>query len=609
MSESFGLREAIEHSLASFFLSRPDGTILDANQAAVDLFGWTKEELRSIGRDGLFDTRDPIYKQSIRHRDRVGKVSAELTAIHKDGRRFPVEFNSVLFTGNDRDAYSSTFITDLTERKRTDREIQLLINNTAEAYILVDQELKILSFNVQFQRLYHRYFGIDVVKGDSILTYSPKERKENAKRIYMRVLLGETVVSTITVDHPGDGRLHYSLTYAPAKDEMNQVIGAFVTAANITERLAQEKILVESHQRFHFVTKATSDAIWDWNLITGIVYWGEGFHTTFGYPKEIVEGSADEWKSRMHPDDREQVEAIVRDAILSHAETVGAEYRYRKANGSYAIVSDRAVIVRNEKGEPIRLVGAMQDITLAKHKERQRLLLAEIAQISAQSPSLQTMIDHSLHKIVMYGGYLLGEIWMVDPAEHFCYLASDYRGSDAAIQFSTSSKDIRTFRKGDGLPGITWKTAQIQILRDVQHDPLFLRREAAQEAGLHTFFGIPLMVHTTVVGILLLGSTDANADLDLLVSQFDRVGAFMGMEIHRKQQEDLLRRIAWEQSHLVRAPLARLLGLADLISNGHESPSEVDEMLAQIVSSAKELDHIIRGISSSTATTHPSSKP
>lgn len=499
-------------------------------------------------------------------------------------------------------------ISDSSDQNRAEREIQLLINNTAEAYILVDQELKILSFNVQFHRLYHRYFGIDIVKGDSILAYSPKERRENAKKIYSRVLLGETVVSTITVEHPGDGRLHYSLTYAPAKDEMDQVIGAFITAVNITERLAQERTLLESHQRFHFVTKATSDAIWDWNLITGIVFWGEGFHTTFGYPKDRSEGSAEEWKARMHPDDRDQVDAIVRDAIMSRAETVSAEYRYRKANGSYAIVSDRAVIVHNEKGEPIRLVGAMQDITLTKHKERQRLLLAEIAQISAQSSSLQTMIDHSLHKIVMYGGYLLGEIWMVDPAEHFCYLVSDYRGSDAAIHFSTSSKDIRTFREGEGLPGITWETAQIQILRDVQRDPLFLRREAAQEAGLHTFFGIPLMVHTTVVGILLLGSTDANADLDLLVSQFDRVGAFLGMEIHRKQQEDLLRRIAWEQSHLVRAPLARLLGLADLISKGHESPSEVDEMLAQIVSSAKELDHIIRGIASSTATTHPSSK-
>lgn len=80
------------------------------------------------------------------------------------------------------------------------------------------------------------------------------------------------------------------------------------------------------------------------------------------------------------------------------------------------------------------------------------------------------------------------------------------------------------------------------------------------------------------------------------------------MEIHPKHQEDLLRRIAWEQSHLVRAPLASLHALTSLIRNGHESPSKVDEMLSVIVSSAEVSDQIIRGIASSTSTssTNPS---
>lgn len=608
LSEASGLREAIEHSMASFLLSRPDGRILDANRAATDLFGWSLDDLKRIGREGVFDVTDPAYHAAILERDRTGKVRCELTAIHKDGHRFRVEFNSVLFVGSDLSAYASSFITDLTDRKRTDREIQLLINNTAEAYILVDQNLDILSFNQRFQILYHRYFGIDIRKGDSILKYSPHDRVEATRTTYQHVLKGETVVSNITVTHPGDGTLHYRLTYAPAKDESGQVIGAFVTATDITDRVAYEKTLIESNQRFNYVTKATTDAIWDWNLITGKVFWGEGFHHTYGYDKSVTEGSEQEWMERMHPDDRDRVGAIVRDAIEGSVETVSAEYRYRKANGAYAIVSDRAVILRDDQGKALRLVGAMQNITISKHRERQRVLLADIGHISAQSSSLQTMIDHSLHKIVTYGGYLMGELWLIDSEHLFCYLASDYRGTDQAIVFRDAAKDVRTFRKGQGLPGLTWQTETFQIIHDIDKDPAFLRAEAAHKAGLQSFFGIPLTMHGMMVGVLVLGSTDINADIDLLMSQFDRLGPFLGMEIHRKQQEDLLRRIAWEQSHLVRAPLARLLGLASLIKSGQESPEEVDEMLTQIVSSAQELDHIIRGIATSTTstTTHPS---
>lgn len=590
--------------MASFLLSRPDGRILDANQAAVDLFGWTLEDLKRIGRAGLFDTADPAYDAAIMERDRTGKVRCELTAVHKDGHRFVVEFNSVLFVGSDLTAYASSFITDLTERKRTEREIQLLINNTAEAYILVDQNLDILSFNQRFQILYHRYFGIDVHKGDSILKYSPPDRVEDTRTTYQHVLKGETVVTNFTVTHPGDGTVHFMLTYAPAKDESGQVIGAFVTATDITDRVAYEKTLIESNQRFMYVTKATTDAIWDWNLLTGKVFWGEGFHHTYGYDKSLIEGSEQDWMDRMHPEDRERVGAILREAIEGSDETVSAEYRYRKADGSYALVSDRAVILRDDQGNVIRLVGAMQNITISKHRERQRVLLADIGHISAQSSSLQTMIDHSLHKIVTYGGYLMGELWLIDSERIFCYLASDYRGTDQAVRFREESKEVRIFQKGQGLPGLTWQTETFQIILDIDKDPAFLRTQAAKAAGLHSFFGIPLAVHGMLVGVLVLGNTDINADMELLMSQFDRLGPFLGMEIHRKQQEDLLRRIAWEQSHLVRAPLARLLGLADLIRDGQESPEEVDEMLSQLVSSAKELDHIIRGIATSSSLSH-----
>jgi len=188
----------------------------------------------------------------------------------------------------------------------------------------------------------------------------------------------------------------------------------------------------------------------------------------------------------------------------------------------------------------------------------------------------------------------------VDSEQTLCYLASDYRGTNEAIRFSDASKSIQTFQKGEGLPGLTWEKESFQIISDIPHDPVFIRSKAAIASGLASFFGIPLALHGTIIGVMVLGSCEPSVDGDILSSQFDRLGPFLGMEIHRKQQEDRLLRIAWEQPHLVRAPLSRLLGLAELIQGGNETQADVDYMLSQIVSSAKELDHIIRGISSST---------
>lgn len=61
-------------------------------------------------------------------------------------------------------------------------------------------------------------------------------------------------------------------------------------------------------------------------------------------------------------------------------------------------------------------------------------------------------------------------------------------------------------------------------------------------------------------------------------------------------QNTSLREIAWIQSHLVRAPLSRILGLADMISNYSNDPAEKETFLNDIVDSANELDEVIRQI-------------
>lgn len=67
-----------------------------------------------------------------------------------------------------------------------------------------------------------------------------------------------------------------------------------------------------------------------------------------------------------------------------------------------------------------------------------------------------------------------------------------------------------------------------------------------------------------------------------------------------EQQNQKLQEIAWLQSHVVRAPVARLMGIVDLIKNYKHSENEQDELLNHILISAIELDSIIRDIADKT---------
>ncbi len=143
--------------------------------------------------------------------------------------------------------------------------------------------------------------------------------------------------------------------------------------------------LAESNLRFEFVNKASLNVIWDADLRAETVSWGEGYHTVFGFPmpEKPLEGSS--WSNRIHPEDFEKVTKKINDVIQSEKEIWTQEYRFKIASGKYIPVLDRGAIIRNEKGEAVRMIGAMQDISENKRAE-ERLI--------AEKQLLRTIIDN-----------------------------------------------------------------------------------------------------------------------------------------------------------------------------------------------------------------------
>lgn len=169
----------------------------------------------------------------------------------------------------------------------------------------------------------------------------------------------------------------------------------------ILENRQQEEALQESNQRYKLVTKATSDAIWDWNLETNSVVRAEGFEAFYGGKNENLRNDLDSWKDMLHPEDREQVVADIEAAVREGHINWKAEYRCRRVDGSYAEVSDKGFVIRNAEGNAIRMVGAMQDITQQKETERLIKLSAErFRLLFHQSPKPKMMFSAHNHQIV-----------------------------------------------------------------------------------------------------------------------------------------------------------------------------------------------------------------
>ncbi|RYD98944.1 MAG: PAS domain S-box protein [Sphingobacteriales bacterium] len=113
--------------------------------------------------------------------------------------------------------------------------------------------------------------------------------------------------------------------------------------------------------RSNIVSKATSDAIWDWDIQTGEMTWNKGIEGIYGYSQ--TKYNNEWWKSKIHPDDLENVIKNIKSCINLYQKRLSMEYRFQNADGTYRFVLDRAFIIFDDMQRPIRMIGSMQDIT------------------------------------------------------------------------------------------------------------------------------------------------------------------------------------------------------------------------------------------------------
>jgi PAS domain S-box-containing protein len=170
-----------------------------------------------------------------------------------------------------------------------------------------------------------------------------------------------------------------------------EYLSGIIEKALLLQRLrASNERLRASETRHRMATEAISDALWDWNVLTDTLAWSPGVQTLFGYSPEQLGGPLSHWSDNIHPEDRERIMHSVHDFLESGGTRWKGEYRFRHHNGGYVHVTDHALAERDARGQVVRMVGAMQDVTAQKEASAAILESEERLRVAAWAAELGT---------------------------------------------------------------------------------------------------------------------------------------------------------------------------------------------------------------------------
>lgn len=138
----------------------------------------------------------------------------------------------------------------------------------------------------------------------------------------------------------------------------------------IAHRQKIEAELIESDTRFRLALDASSNGVWDRDLLTGEVYVGENWYRGLGYEDKNELNGEPSFENFLHPDDRERVLTLREEHIQGKTPRYEVEYRMRnKAGGWQWILSRGRAVMRDGQGKALRIIGTHTDITRLKKVE------------------------------------------------------------------------------------------------------------------------------------------------------------------------------------------------------------------------------------------------
>jgi two-component system, chemotaxis family, CheB/CheR fusion protein len=367
------LKKIMDSSLDVICSIDERGRFRKVSAASKNIWGYEPEELRGkyfiqyVYREDLLVTR----KATLQIRGGQEMKNFENRFVRKDGSVIPLVWSA---KWDEADKRFYCIARDATEKKSSEAALKaseeryklLFYNNPFPMWIYDVETLQFIEVNEA--AVAHYGYSRNEFMQMTLKDIRPDEETEKLNAVqneddnYVPGNKGYWI-------HQKKNReiIHVEITAHPIKFEGRKT--KLVLANDRTQQIIGQKELLKSNERYSFLSKATFDAVWDWDIKKNTLQWNEGIKTLFNYePGEDTE-QMDWWINNLHPEDKDRVTKKLEEHIKKNDPNWNDEYRFRAADGSYKYVLDRGFTVYDEKNRPVRMIGAMQDLTERKNNE------------------------------------------------------------------------------------------------------------------------------------------------------------------------------------------------------------------------------------------------
>jgi PAS domain S-box-containing protein len=377
----------VEGLNAGIIFHDQQGELIAANKKAAEVFGTTLERLYQLKNIGslwntwtvLNEQGEKISFQDTPFMKAVASNSPQsqvLVITLSNGQEKSLLFNSqpLIEAGIETPYAVVSNIIDVSLEKQLHSEVmerdvlfRAFLDMTPNLAWLVDEDTNLQLASSSF----YEYFALTpkAAVGKNIFELIPSAVGDSLYKYHIKVLeTGKSIDTLVKVKWSDGSQFIFHVNIFP----INGVPGRKMLgghAVNLADKYAVEKKLREANERLLLLTRAASNAIWEWDMQTGHIFRNETLMEMIGFQQEDTRGLS-WWLRRIHPDDRNRVTDKIKEATDRGQQSWEDEYRFKCFDGTYKHIQDRGFVVY-ENGLPVKMIGSLQDITELKQLENQ----------------------------------------------------------------------------------------------------------------------------------------------------------------------------------------------------------------------------------------------
>ena len=272
----------------------------------------------------------------------------------------------------------SVYFRDVTEQRAKDAQLRLLeaaVARQNDILLITEAEPidgpdgpKIVYVNDAFERR-TGYSRAEVIGKTPRILQGPKTQRHELDRIRQSLKKWQPVRAELINYTKSGEEFWLELDIVPLADDKGWFTHWVAIERDISERKKADHALHTNEERFRLVSKAAGNAIWECDLGDQSQWYSDGMKEIFGHDPEQDQKGSDVWEASIHPEDAPRVAEALDRLKSGRQDILFEQYRFRCADGSWAIVEDRAFAVRDPDGRAVRILGCMTDITERVHLE------------------------------------------------------------------------------------------------------------------------------------------------------------------------------------------------------------------------------------------------